>query len=134
MASLQQRNDSYRVIFRFRGKQHFVAIGKVSEAEAKAKVAQVGFLLLRLEQRLIELPPGVDVVDFVKFDGKAPSSGGTDAAPVAKNATLATLRDRYLATHSGAHEKTTLKTAGTHFRHLIATLGEKFALRDLTMS
>ena len=32
------------------------------------------------------------------------------------------LRDRYLSTHSGAHEKTTLKTAGTHFKHLVATL------------
>jgi hypothetical protein len=39
MASLQQRGRSYRVIFRFRGKQRFVPIGKVSTEEAKAKAA-----------------------------------------------------------------------------------------------
>jgi integrase len=131
LASLQQRNDSFCVIFRFRGKQHFVAIGKVSEAEAKAKAAQVEYLLLRLEQRLIELPPGIDVAEFVRFDGKLPNQSGDELSPVARKSTLATLRDRYLSTHAGAHEKTTLKTAGTHFRHLIATLGDKFPLADL---
>lgn len=131
MASLQQRNGSYRVIFRHRGKQHFVPIGKVSAEEAGAKAAQVEYLLLRLEQRLIELPPGVDIAEFVRFDGKAPDRGGDSGPPVAKDATLATLRDRYLTTHAGAHEKTTLRTAGTHFKHLLATLGEKFPLADL---
>ena len=78
MASLQQRNGSYRVIFRYRGRQHFVTIGKVSRREAEAKSAQADYLLLRLDQRLIELPPGTDIVDFVRHDGKppAPSGGG----------------------------------------------------------
>jgi len=70
MASLQQRNGSYRVIFRHHGKQHFVPIGKVSAEEAGAKAAQVEYLLLRLDQRLIELPPGVDIAEFVRFSGE----------------------------------------------------------------
>jgi hypothetical protein len=41
--------------------QHFVPIGRVSAEEAKAKAAQVEYLLLRLGQRLIDLPPVVDV-------------------------------------------------------------------------
>src|SRR3954470_19600821 len=102
MASLQQRNGSYRVIFTHLGKEHFVPVGKVSAEEAEAKAAQVEYLLLRLEQRLIELPPGTDIAEFVRFDGKAPARGGESGPPVAKNATLATLRDRYLATHVGA--------------------------------
>jgi hypothetical protein len=53
MASLQERNGAYRFIFRHHGKQHFVAIGKVSRREAGAKAAQVEYLLLRLKQRLI---------------------------------------------------------------------------------
>jgi hypothetical protein len=64
MASLQQRNGSFRVIFRHRGKQHFVPIGKVSAEEAGAKAAQVEYLLLRLGQRLIDLPPGVDIAEL----------------------------------------------------------------------
>jgi integrase len=42
------------------------------------------------------------------------------------------IRDRFLATHAGAHEKNTLYTAGIHFKHLIATLGERFPLAELT--
>ena len=34
MASLQERNGSYRFIFRHHGRQHFVPIGKVSREEA----------------------------------------------------------------------------------------------------
>lgn len=79
MASLQQHNGSYRVIFRNRGKQHCVPIGKVSAEEAKAKAAQVEYLLLRLEQRLIELPPEVDIAEFVRFDGKPPPGAVTPA-------------------------------------------------------
>src|SRR3954451_7466940 len=79
MASLQQRNGSYRVIFRHRGKQHFVPIGKVAAEEARAKAAQVEYLLLRLDQRLIELPPGVDIAEFVRFDGKTLGRGGRES-------------------------------------------------------
>ena len=31
MAGLQEGNGSYRINFRYRGKHHFVTIGKVSE-------------------------------------------------------------------------------------------------------
>src|SRR5947209_1168645 len=86
MASLQQRNGTYRFIFRHHGRQHFVAIGKVSLEEAEAKAAQVEYLLLRLRQRLIELPPGVDIVAFLRFDGKPP--GGDVAKTVARCLTL----------------------------------------------
>jgi hypothetical protein len=85
-------------------------------------------LLLRLNQRLLELPPGVDVAEFVRFDSKPPQVAIEEAPLVASKTTLATLRGRYVATHSGAHEKTTLKTAETHFKHLAATLGERFPL------
>ncbi len=73
MASLQERRGTYRVIFRFHGKQHFVMIGKVSADEAEAKAAQVDYLLMRLKQGLIALPAGVDIVDFVRHDGSPPA-------------------------------------------------------------
>lgn len=58
MAGLQERGGSYRVFFRFRGKQRTFPLGKVSTQEAEAKSAQVDYLLLRLNQRLIRMARG----------------------------------------------------------------------------
>lgn len=134
MAGLQERGGSYRVFFRFHGKQRTIPLGKVSKEEAEAKSAQVDYLLLRLSQRLIELPAGVDIVDYLRFDGKPAPAVGIGNAPVTKETTLAQLRDRFRAVHSGAHEKNTLYTAQIHFKHLAATLGEKFPLAELALA
>ncbi len=130
MASLQQRTGTYRVIFRFHGKQHFVMIGKVSPQEAEAKAAQVEYLLMRLKQGLIELPPGIDIVEFVQPDGKPPAPA-TPVSASRKTLTLAMLRDRYLTTRARGREKSTLYTNRIHFNHLVATLGDKFPLEGL---
>lgn len=130
MASLQERTGTYRVIFRFHGKQHFVMIGKVSREEAEAKAAQVDYLLMRLKQGLIELPPGVGIAEFVQHDGKPPAPA-TPVSASRKALTLATLRDRYLATRATGREKCTLYTDRIHFKHLVATIGEQFPLEGL---
>lgn len=126
MASLQERNGSYRFIFRHHGRQHFVPIGKVSREEAEAKAAQVDYLLLRLKQRLLELPAGVDIVAFLQFDGRPP--GGD----VAKGLTLGKLRDRSVAARSGGREPSTIKTGLIHFKHLVGSLGEQFPIAELS--
>ena len=133
MASLQERTGTYRVIFRYHGKQHFVMIGKVSPQEAEAKAAQVDYLLMRLKQGLIELPAGVGIVEFVQHDGKPPASA-TPVSASRKALALALLRDRFLATRATGREKSTLYTAGIHFKHLIATLGERFPLEGLSQT
>jgi integrase len=132
MASVQRKGDSWYCQFLYRGKRHTFTIGKVSEAEADAKSAQVAYLLLRLKQRLIELPPGVDVVQFVQFDGKPPAREAT--APDPPHLTIAAFRDRYLETHRGSLESNTLDTAGLHFRHLARILGAGFPIRDLKLA
>ena len=48
MASLQNRNGSYRIFFEYQRKQRVFTIGRVAEAEAKAKADQVDYLLMRL--------------------------------------------------------------------------------------
>jgi integrase len=135
MASVQRKGDGWYCQFCYRGERPTFALGKVSEEEANAKAAQVGYLLLRLKQRLIELPPGVGIVDFVRYDGKPPASlvNPGSAAATAKTGTLAVLRDRFLATHASAHEADTLGTARTHFKHMAATLGDHFPLAELTL-
>ena len=130
MAGVQERGGSYRVYFRYQGKQVTFPLGKVSKQEAETKAAQAEYLLLRLKQRLIEVPPGVGIADFLQHDGKAP----VGSVPATKPAKLAELRDRFLVTHVGAHEKNTLYTAKIHFAHVARTLGEKFPLAELSQT
>jgi len=87
---------------------------------------------MRLRQRLITLPPGVDIVDFVANDGKPREP--SVRSEVRGRLTLGTLRDRYLDTlANGTIEKSTLGLIGTHFKHLVRTFGEQFALETLTL-
>jgi hypothetical protein len=131
MAWTQERAGSFRVLFRFQGKEHAFTLGRVSPDEAANKVAHVDYLLMRLKQRLVELPAGVDIVSFVEQDGKAVLAVKTANRRV--TATLGTLRERYIDTHDGVLEKkTTLYTTGIHFKHLVTTLGEEFPLSELT--
>jgi len=132
MATLQERNGSYRVLFVYHGKRFTFTVGKVSAEEAKAKADQVDYLLLRLRQQLISLPAGMDIVTFLEFDGKPPQVG-TQAEP--KAATLLYLRDQYLTTHkNGTLEKTTVDGMELHFKHLTKTLGEKFPIQALSLA
>jgi integrase len=133
MASLQQRNGNFRFIFRHRGKQHFVTIEKVSHEEAQAKAAQVQYLLLRLKQRLIDLPAGVDIVDFVSNDGRPPVPPAGNNV-VTRALSLAAFRDRYSQTHQKSLEERTLDTAQLHFKHVVRILGTDFPIRELTLT
>ncbi len=132
MASIQRKGRNWYCQFCHLGNRHTFTIGKVSEDEARAKSAQVDYLLMRLKQRLVELAPGVDIVAFVQYDGKPPAAAvGPVDAPSRQVITLGGLRDRYLATHEDAKESNTLETKGTHFKHLADTLGERFPVAEL---
>ena len=132
MASLQERGGSFRFIFRFHGKQHFVTIGKVSPEEARAKAALVDYLLLRLKQKLIALPAGVGIVEFLQHDGKPPTN--TIAIPERQELPLSSFRDRYLDTHRPSLEPRTVEGIELHFKHLVTALGERFPIRELKLT
>ena len=70
MASLQLRSGSWRVIFRHNGLQHFVTVGEVEETEAQGVKARYEYLLRLLKQRLLTMPAGMDIVTFLRLDGK----------------------------------------------------------------
>src|SRR3954469_23052583 len=100
MASLQQKGVGWYCQFLYGKKRHTFAVGQVSKDEAEAKASQVDYLLMRLGQGLLTLPAGMDVVTFVRYDGRPPSTPAS--APVQKTTSLEGLRDRYLETHSKA--------------------------------
>src|SRR5581483_1034058 len=104
MAGIEQRSGSFRIVFRYQGKKHHFTLGEVSSDEADNKARQVDYLLMRLKQRLATIPPGVDIVDYVQFDGQRQT-------PAPAKTTLAQLRDRYIKTHTASLEANTLATA-----------------------
>src|SRR6267378_7262892 len=96
MAALQERNGSFRIIFRYQGKQRSFTIGEVGRAEAEAKAGAVDLILLRLKQQLISIPPGVYVEEFLFCDGqvKKPKDAGAS-----ETTTFRRFKERYLETH-----------------------------------
>jgi integrase len=133
MAALQERNGSFRVLFRHHGKQHTFTVGEVSRAEAEAKAAQADYLLMRLRQRLLVLPEGADIVSFLRHDGNPPDTGPALPTAPRQAITLGTLRDRYLATHgNGTIEANSLDTCRLHLAHFCRALGEGFPLPELS--
>jgi integrase len=135
MASLQERNGSYRILFCHHGKLHAFTIGKVEKDEAKNKARQVDYLLMRLKQRLIVLPEGTDIVTFVEHDGNPPSAGPTLPNAPRQAVTLGHLKDRYLTTHSnGTIEANSLDTCKLHLNHFVRVLGESFPLGELSLA
>jgi integrase len=142
MATLQLRNGSYRVLFRHGGRRHTFTLGKVPEREAELTSANVDRILLRLEQGFLRLPPGVDVVEFVRNDGKDPEQpevagpAGKAEAPAAPAAvTFREFKDRYLETHgNGAMEENSLATVRMHLGHVGRMLGDDFLVPTLHLA
>jgi integrase len=134
MASLQERNGSFRILFSYHGKLHTFTLGKVAPGEAENKARQVDYLLMRLKQRLLVVPEGIDIVPFVEHDGKPPNLGPTRADAPRQVITLGHLKDRYLTTHgNGTLEANSLDTCKLHLSHFCRILGEGFPLSQLSL-
>ncbi len=87
---------------------------------------------MRLSQGLIALPPGGEIVDFVRHDGSVPEPESV-AAP--GKPTLGSLRGRYMETHGkDTLEAHTLRGIRRHFKHMARELGESFPIRDLSLA
>ncbi len=97
----------------------------------EAKAAQVEYLLLRLNQRLVELPPGVGIVEYLRHDGKPPVR--TESIAEWRAPTLLVFRDRYLDTHRASLEKRTIEGIELHFKHLFGALGGGFPVGELKL-
>ena len=100
--------------------------------EAELAAADVDRVLLRLEQGLLSLPPGMDVVAFVRNGGRV-SVPQASPEPVSRPFGLQDLRERYLEVHSaGAMEESSLLTARIHLEHVTKSLGARFSLPTLS--
>ena len=52
MATIQECNGSFRILFCYLGKRHTLTLGKVSQGEAEAFSGNIDLLLMRIKQAL----------------------------------------------------------------------------------
>jgi integrase len=134
MATLQQRAESFRVLFVWHGKRRGFTIGKVALSEAEAKLAQADYLLMRLQQRLLTLPTGCDIETFLRFDGNPPLTNGQGSPESKPQRFLGEFTEHYLASNAPSLEPSTVNGIKGHFKHLKRTYGERFPLAELTLA
>jgi hypothetical protein len=72
MAGLTRNLESgiYRIHFRYGGKQQHRSLKTTDEREAEARKGAIEITLLDLERGRLVIPPGADIWEFVKTDGK----------------------------------------------------------------
>jgi integrase len=126
-----EERDAFYCQFCYLGKRYTVTVGKVSPSEADAFAGSADLILLRLKQKLISLPPGVGIDEFILSGGKTPEQ----PVPVVERTSFATIKQKYLNTHrNGAMEANSLQTVEMHLNHVERTLGGKFPLQSLTLA
>jgi integrase len=134
VASIQKKSESWYCQFVYRKQRYTFIVGKVDEIEARAVKGKVEYLLMRLKQNLLTLPPGCDILTFVIHDGKPP---GIPSLPQ-KELTLSELHGAYVRSqqgHDGQEGKfvqTTLDAISLHFSHLTRILGGKCHIPSLS--
>jgi integrase len=132
MASLELRNQTYRVVFMFRGRKYGYSLDTGDHDTAEALRGGVEKTLMRVEQNLLPFPEATDIVEFVKHDGRPPQKEiPAPSAPLS----LTQLKEKYLDAHGvGAMEANSLATVRMHLGHFEKTLGGRFAVRDLALT
>jgi integrase len=132
VASIQKKGSGWYCTFYHASERYTFAIGKVDEAEAKAVSAKTDYLLMRMNQGLVHLPDGADIVQFVQLDGNLPKAGPLPETVFREFCAL------YLkAVGDGAIETNTLCTVNTHLvlqrrlNELLRSDRKSFALSDL---
>jgi hypothetical protein len=79
------------------------------------------------------VPPGIDIIEFVQFDGTPPADL-QEVPAESREPTLTGSRDCYLATHLDSLEDRTIEGIRLHFKHLIVALGGRFPVRELKLA
>lgn len=121
---------NYKVCFRHNGRSYKKSLRTKKNSDAEAILGGVKRTLLRLEQNLLDLPPGADILTFVLSDGRQ-----AEKPSDIQTATLQEVIDRYVAACSvGAMERNSLDTVKMHLRHVTRTLGKSFAIGTLKLT
>jgi integrase len=130
MASIQQKGKGFYCQFIFRGKRHTFALGRITKLQADAKAERVEEILASIAKEDLDLASGAAIIAHLRH-GHSPTRPKTSER---KAPTLGSLRDRYLETFAGSLEFQTLRGIRRHFKHLTGHFGERFAIRELSLT
>jgi integrase len=139
MAFLEKRGSRFRVIFRHDGRRYTHTLKTTDESIAQGLKGGIEKTLMLLDQKVLKVPDGVEVLSFVVSNGHVgqPSSQPAEQAngKPGGEITLRELKDRYIQTYSaGAMEKNSLDTVAMHLRHFLKTFGINFPVQSLTLA
>lgn len=130
MATVEQRNKKFRLIFYFQGKRYATSLKTTEQREADAAAGSVDRTLMLMQQGVLALPEGADLVTFVLSGGRLDEK--PKPPPIR---TLAELKDRYVqAVGLGAMETNSLNTVKMHLNHFVKTLGGAFPIQTLAQT
>ncbi|TWU44909.1 site-specific tyrosine recombinase XerC [Novipirellula aureliae] len=129
MASLEQRNGFYRVVFRYGGQKFSRSLKTTNQRTARLTFDQLEDNLRRLELGTLILEPGADVAAVLL------SSGAISKQPKASARILfGDMLDRYIASiPETSIEQTTRGMLGTHVKHLKRLFGIRFKPSEITL-
>ena len=129
MAGIAKKGDAFYCSFRHGGKRHYFTVGRVTEAQARAKATEVDETLSLIDRGRLEVPAGVAIEEFVAGGGKAPAVSARQETLAARQ-----LFDDYLATHAnGTVEENSLATLRQHLARMTESVGERFRVQGLTL-
>lgn len=129
MASLENRNGTYRLVFRFGNSKFSRSLRTKDKRTAEGCLARAEDNLRRVELGTLDVPDDCDLAAFLLSDGRA-----NGKPKVLQLQTLAALLDGFLAgLPAGSLEDSTLALLQLHVRHLKRILGERCQIRTLRL-
>ena len=77
MASLELRNQKYRVVFMHAGRKYGYSLDTADLETAEGLRGGVEKTLMLIQQKAIPVPEGIDMVEFVKAGGNDNARSGS---------------------------------------------------------
>ena len=131
MASLEKRNQTYRIVFMYGGKHHGFSLKTGDRREAESLAGGVEKPKCASSRSCSRSRPAWTSSRSSRTTARSKRPPPPESEPI----TFAQFRDRYLATHEGGGmEGNSLGTVRIHLGHLVVTLGDRFPIDSLAAS
>jgi integrase len=137
MASIELRNKTYHVVFRFGGKKYTRSLDTDDSGKAESWKGMVEETIRDVRMGKIAVPADADVAEFLLSQGRrtAPFKSSDEASQRPEALTLRGLFEQYFAhLPDTANAESTIYGMKIHQRHLERILGEKFDIASLTQA
>ncbi|QDT37672.1 tyrosine-type recombinase/integrase [Stratiformator vulcanicus] len=132
MASLEQRNGRFSVIFRFEGRRYKKSLGTKSIGTAESRLTRLEETIRLAASGRLDVPGSADVATFLLSDGKR--GDGSEANKRTTTTLSALFSDYFDQLADGTLEASTLLTMQIHGRHLKRVLGSRRVVPVLASS